>query len=206
MNERSDHPDVIILLDYQEAICRPNGPLGRHGMGVHAETRGILERAARLLELVRSHGNPIIFVRVAFDPEYAGMTSASPRFQVIREQRLLQEADPATNICAEIAPMSGEQIITKGCVNPFIGTSLQQRLIQLRAGRLVIGGVATNHVVEATARHAADTGYRVVVLEDLCAAQSEELHRFSVDKILPNYAAIANSVEYATTVTQRAPI
>ena len=34
------------------------------------------------------------------------------------------------------------------------------------AGEIAVAGVATNHVVESAARHAADLGFSVVVLEE----------------------------------------
>ena len=40
-------------------------------------------------------------------------------------------------------------------------------------------GVATEFVVEAAARHAADADFRVIVLEDCCAAFSDDAHRVS---------------------------
>jgi biuret amidohydrolase len=41
---------------------------------------------------------------------------------------------------------------------------------------LVIGGVATNVCVEATARDAVDLGYQVILVDDACAAYSPESH------------------------------
>jgi len=187
---------VLMLMDYQEAICRTDGAIGRAGVGGEVERRGVLEKAARVLAAFRAHGAPVIHVRVAFDPEYHTMTSASDRFQGMRRAGLLQKHDPGTRICGEVAPTEEEPVVTKGCVNPFVGTNLAEKLNAIPHTDLVLGGVATNHVVESTARFAADSGHRVIVLEDLCASFTRELHEFAVEQILPSYARVTSSGDY----------
>jgi nicotinamidase-related amidase len=87
-------------------------------------------------------------------------------------------------------------VVTKGCVSAFIGTNLQSKLIANAAEELVLGGVATNQVVESTARIAADMGYRVTVLEDLCASFDADMHAFSVEQMLPNFGRVTDSRAY----------
>ena len=190
---------VLMLMDYQEAICRTDGAIGRAGTGGEVARRGVLGKAARVLAAFRAHGAPVIHVRVAFDAEYHKMTSASDRFQGMRRAGMLQEHDPDSHICGEVAPTDEELVVTKGCVNPFVGTNLAQKLNAIPHTELVLGGVATNHVVESTARFAADSGHRVVILEDLCASFTRELHEFAVEKILPSYARVTTSTEYLGT-------
>ena len=190
---------VLMLMDYQEAICRADGAIGRAGTGGEVARRGVLEKARRVLAAFREHGAPVIHVRVAFDANYHTMTSASDRFQGIRRAGLLQEDDPGTRICAEVAPSDKEMVVTKGCVNPFVGTNLAEKLNAIPYTELVLGGIATNHVVESAARFAADSGHRVIVLEDLCASFTRELHDFAVEKILPSYALVTTSTKYLGT-------
>lgn len=178
---------VLLLMDYQEGLCRAGG------LGEQATKRGVLAAAARVLEEFRRRNLPRIFVRVGFDEHYTRMTSASPRFRLMRERRMLLDSDPASAICPEVAPRPGELVVTKGCVSPFVGTSLPSALIRLRPSELVLGGVATNHVVESTARTAADSGYAVTVLEDLCASFDAAAHAFSIEQMLPNFGRVIDS-------------
>jgi nicotinamidase-related amidase len=55
--------------------------------------------------------------------------------------------------------------------------------------------VQTNFVVEATARTGADSGYRVVVVTDGCASDSEDHHQFFIDTILPKIGIAATADE-----------
>lgn len=178
---------VLMLMDYQEGLCRAGA------LGEQASERGVLAAAARVLDEFRRRELPRIFVRVGFDEHYTRMTSASPRFRMMRERRLLLDSDPSSAICSEVAPEPGELVVTKGCVSPFVGTNLAPALIRLAPAELVLGGVATNHVVESTARTAADCGYHVTVLEDLCAGFDAASHAFSIEQMLPNFGRVIDS-------------
>ena len=187
---------VLLLLDYQKAICEPDGAIGRSGTGDEVVRRGVLDLAAQILEKFRNREAPVIHSRVAFDASYHRLTSGSDRFRSLRDAGVLREGDPDTEFCLEVLPTGEEVVVTKGCVNPFVGTNLSERLIPLRATELVVAGVATNQVVESTVRYAADIGYRIVVLEDLCASFNREMHEFSVEKILPSFGQVTTGVDY----------
>jgi nicotinamidase-related amidase len=184
---------AVLLMDMQEGTCRPWGPVGAGGLAEQVEHRDVLGKTGAALSTLRRRLMTVIHVRLAFDAEYALMTSASPRFASFAKRGIMCDGSTESRICAEVAPIPGEPVITKGCVNPFVGTALTEVLRRRSAGHLILAGVATNHVVEGTARYAADAGFRVTVLEDLCAGVSEEMHLFSVEKILPSYAAVTTS-------------
>jgi nicotinamidase-related amidase len=191
---------ALLLMDYQEGICREDGVIGRSGMGRQALDRDVLGAAARVLKTFREQDLPRVFVRVAFDPAFQRMTSASPRFQSFRDQGLMVAGSPEAEICHEVGPLWGEPVVDKGCVIPFIGTHLMQLLTNLGVGHVVLGGVATNQVVEGTARYAADSGLQVTVLEDLCAGATAEMHAFSVANLLPSCGAVVDSEAFTSAL------
>lgn len=192
---------ALLLMDYEVAICGPDGKLGsRSGLSAHAAERGVLDRAGRCLQAARQHGLPVVHVRVAFDSGYTRRTNRSARFAAFEENGLLQEDSADAQFCEQVTPAVGEAVIDKGCVNPFIGTNLTERLTALGARRLFLGGVATNFVVESAARHAGDAGYDVTVLEDLCAAYSQEMHEFAITRTLPMFAAISTAEAFLSSL------
>jgi nicotinamidase-related amidase len=199
----SDQLTAFLFLDYREGICRPTGRVGAGGLAEEIVRCAVLDAVSDLLASARGAGHLVIHSRVAFDTHYTLMTSASPQFNSFRQQRQMVDGSAEAEICAELAPADGEPVITKPCVNPFIGTELGPLLGRLGARRLVLGGVATNHVVESTARHAADSGYSVVIAEDLCAGPSEDMHRFSVEKILPSYGTVLTGPQISADLTNR---
>lgn len=191
----SNYHDVgLLLLDYQVALCHSEGAVGGpSGLGAEAAERGVLEHAARCLEAARKAGVFVGHARVAFDDAFRNRTNRSARFGSFERDRLLLRADPQAAICEEVAPVPGEPIVDKGCVSPFVGTNLIEVLISQGVRRLFLGGVATNFVVESAARHAGDSGFAVTVLEDLCAAYDDEMHRFSIDRMMPLFAEVSDS-------------
>ena len=58
---------------------------------------------------------------------------------------------------------------------------------------IVIMGLWTNWVIEATARHASDMGYRVFLVEDACGSNTEENHHFAVTNVLPTICYIVTA-------------
>ena len=59
----------------------------------------------------------------------------------------------------------------------------------------MLGGIATNFGVESTAREAWQHNYAVVVAEDACTSLGEDLHRFSIEKVLPRVARVRKAAE-----------
>lgn len=188
---------ALLLCDFQVAICGPGGKLGgSSGLSAHTAERGVLGRVADCLAAARERGVPVLHARVAFDPGYTRRSNRSQRFSGMERNGLLQAGSEDAEFMPEAAPVAGEAVFDKGCVNPFIGTGLEQRLIALGIRRLFIGGVATNFVVESAARHAGDSGFQVTVVEDLCAAYNQEMHEFAIQKTLPLFADIASTPDF----------
>jgi len=184
---------LLLLMDYQEAICRPDGVFGSNGTGAEVVRRDVLARAGQALAAFRAKGFPVVHSRLAIDEAGHRITSSTSSFAMIREHGLMREGDPSAAICPEVAPTDPEPVVAKGAFGPFAGTNLEQLLHRFRPTEVVMGGVTTNHVVESAVRFASDVGFPVVVLEDLCAADSEQAHRFAVEEILPRYATVTTT-------------
>jgi nicotinamidase-related amidase len=60
----------------------------------------------------------------------------------------------------------------------------------------VLAGVATQFVVEGTARNAVDRGYRVLVLEDCCASRRRDVHDFSIEVILRELCEVTDAERF----------
>ena len=63
-----------------------------------------------------------------------------------------------------------------------------------RIGTVLLAGVATNFVVEGTAREACDRGYNVVV-GDCCASVNQEAHDAALTVALPFLSTISSLEE-----------
>ena len=65
-------------------------------------------------------------------------------------------------------PPDGEMVVAGDATSAFVGTTLEAGLDELGATTLVICGALATQALEASARHAADLGYKVFVVADAC--------------------------------------
>lgn len=72
------------------------------------------------------------------------------------------------------AHFEGEPIVYKHYPNSFRETNLLDMLKEWGIERLVITGMMTHMCVDATARAAADLGFKVIIAEDACATRDLE--------------------------------
>jgi nicotinamidase-related amidase len=186
---------ALLLLDLQNEMVDPNGKIGSSGLAKVVEERNVIQNATRAVERAR-HGNiPVVFVRLGFRADYADALSVAPRITNLKSHGAAILGSWGTEFPAAISPRAGDMIFTKQCVNPFYNTGLLNWLFGRRITRIIIGGVATNLVVESTARAADDAGLAVTVLEDCCAAPNPIWHQFAVSNTLPLFASVTTTDE-----------
>ncbi len=70
-----------------------------------------------------------------------------------------------------VAHFEGEPIVYKHYPNSFRETNLLEMLKGWEIERVVITGMMTHMCVDATARAAADFGFKVIIVEDACATR-----------------------------------
>ncbi|HEX7125621.1 MAG TPA: isochorismatase family cysteine hydrolase, partial [Thermodesulfobacteriota bacterium] len=188
-----DTSTALLLLDLQNEMVDPNGKIGAGGLARVVQERRLLDRVAAVLGAVRRRGLPVVHVRLGFRPDYLDALSVAPRVVRLREAGAAIVGTWGTEFPPAVAPADGELVVTKACVNPFFNTGLLTWLLRRGVCRVVLCGVATNLVVESTARFADDAGFEVVVLEDCCASPNPEWHRFSVEQMLPLFGTVTSS-------------
>jgi nicotinamidase-related amidase len=186
---------ALILMDYQVALCGPGPHTRAPAVAAQVEERGVLINAAKVLQAARDAGILVVHVRLAFDPTYKLRTNRLARFDAYPDNRAMLADSPEAQIVEPLAPVAGEPVVDKGCVDPFIGTPLASVLHAEGITHLILGGVATNLVVESAARHASDSGFQVTVVEDMCASFAPDLHAFSMEKLMPMFATVRNSAD-----------
>jgi nicotinamidase-related amidase len=112
-------------------------------------------------------------------------TAAPALRALMRQQRVkvpdqlrpgLQAGTPEAEFVPGIHPLPGEIVIEKSTPSFFIGTPLEIRLRARGITTLVLAGVATEHGIEFTARHASALGFFVVVVEDAVGSYTAAGH------------------------------
>lgn len=161
----------------------------------HYREKNLLGTVKRVLDGGRLKGVAIVHVTVSFRDDYADAPAYAPLFQDEKAKGVMKTGSPGAAICTELAPQAGDIVVNKHCVDPFNGTHLHNLLRSRGVDTLVLMGVWTNYVVEAAARTGADSSYRIIVVSDGCASNSDDSHRFFMQKILPTIGTAATATD-----------
>ncbi len=191
---------VLLALHYQNDVLHPDGKI-RVGLTDDSKRTALIQAAGRLLAGARERDWPIVFVRIAFRPDYANMPAHMPIFQKTRELGAVPEGQWGSDFYPELAPRESpnELVVTHTAISSFYGTPLSQLLNMLQAHELVVSGVATHSVVESTVRDAADRGYLVRVAADACAAADPAAHQAALNSM----ALIADVSDVQTILSRQ---
>jgi len=115
------------------------------------------QNAAELLQCFREHAMPTVHIQhVSLDPQATFFISG----------------DRGTDIHDITAHFEGEPLVQKHYPNSFRETNLHELLKEWGIERVIISGMMTHMCVDATARAAADLGFKIMVAEDACATRA----------------------------------
>lgn len=154
----------------------------------------VIPRTAELLGLFRKHGIERLFARIAChttDGRDRSLSQKMPGWNNL----LLPKDEASSQIVPQLAPMGDEIVVTKTTDSALTGTNLRLILHNLGIRNVVCAGIFTDQCVSSTVRSLADESYNVVVLEDCCAAGSDELHRKELEIINMIYCHVMSSAE-----------
>jgi nicotinamidase-related amidase len=166
---------AFIGLDYIFDIVHPDGKLPRNLAQV--QKRSVIAKANRGLHISRDKGWLTVLVKVGFAPGYVNQPKDSPFFGGANKIGALELGTRGTEFPADLEAGLADIVVVKPRVNAFYGTDLETALRANKIERLVLAGVSTAWAIQATAR---DRDYQVVIVEDACAAASEEEHETSM--------------------------
>jgi len=182
---------AVLAMDFQQGIVSTN-PM--------AQERNVVQKAKAVLDGARRAGVPVIHVVLQFRDGYPEVSPHNRMFSGIKQMGLFVAGREETKIEKALGPEKGDIIVSRPRDNAFYNSELQSILSSKEVHTLVLMGIATNWVVEAAARYAADADYRVIVLEDCCAGMSVEAHNFVIANILSMIAEVSTSEEFLASL------
>lgn len=189
---------ALLVMDLQHDIVSPQGKFGSQGLGAAVEAAGTIGACARALEAARAAGMSVVHVGVEVRAGQELNTSAG-LFAGIAEAGALQAGSEGAAFMAEVAPGQGELVVMKAAVSAFAGTDLDAHLRNSGIRDLVLCGVATNFVIDGTARQAVDAGYRVSILTDGCSSFDPAWHDTAL-QVLAMLTSQATVEEFASAL------
>jgi nicotinamidase-related amidase len=155
----------------------------------------VLESIARIIQAGRRKQIPIIHITASVRRDFRDIPRDNPLWIAIRQSKTLIMGTQGAKIHPKVKPLKTELVLNKSCVDPFLSTNLAQALQNADVTTLILMGLWTNYVVEATARHASDLGFRVFIVRECCASNRVENHEFAMGKILPTICYVVSLKE-----------
>jgi nicotinamidase-related amidase len=195
---------ALLVIDVQNVyLARPNpASLDAAGRAAYAAWTPFHERMhetvmptiRRLLDRFRRDGHEVLFARIACQTRDGRDRSLSQKLPGWNNL-LLPKDDWESQIVPEFAPAPDEIVATKTTDSALTGTNLRLILHNLGISHVVCCGIFTDQCVSSTVRSLADESFSVIVVEDACAAGSDELHRHELEIINRIYCHVMSGDE-----------
>jgi nicotinamidase/pyrazinamidase len=164
--------NVVLVVDMLRGFCEEGYPLY-----VGETIRQIIPKIQRLLEEEKAKGSHIIFLCDSHDPDDKEFEMFPPHCV-----RGTEEAE----IIPELRQFADE-VIPKTRFSGFYGTTLDERLRELKPDKIIVVGDCTDICVMHTVADARNRDYSVEVPADCVATFDQEAHRYALqhmEKIL----------------------
>lgn len=195
---RLEHGETAMLsIDVQNVYLKPRKDPVERGRWApfQRRMREIVIPATRALQQAfRAHGIDVIHARIACllqDGRDRSLSQKKPGWNYL----LMPCDSEESQIVPELAPLPGEIVVTKTTDSALTGTNLRLVLANMGIRNVVLTGIFTDQCVSSTVRSLADESINVIVVEDCCAAGTDELHRHELQIINMIYCHVLGSAE-----------
>src|SRR5215467_10542331 len=154
----------------------------------------VIPNTRRMIELCRKAKIECLFARIACQTNDGRDRSLSQKMPGWNNL-LLPKNEHASQLVPALSPIGDEIAVTKTTDSALTGTNLRLILANLGIKNVVCAGIFTDQCVSSTVRSLADESFNVVVIEDCCAAGSDDLHRKELEIINMIYCHVMSSTE-----------
>ena len=152
----------------------------------------VIPNTAKLIAHCRKHGVEVIFARIAClksDGRDRSLSQKKPGFNYL----LLPKEREDSQLVPELTPDAEDIVVIKTTDSALTGTNLRLVLRNMEISDVMVAGIFTDQCVSSTVRSLADESFGVVVVEDCCAAATDELHLNELKSINMIYCHVVQS-------------
>jgi ureidoacrylate peracid hydrolase len=186
---------ALVVIDMQSAFCAPGGP------AEVPASRGIVAPINTLTGELRSLGIPVIWVLHA-NAQHGGKSDWELFFNYIvaddvREKTLESLAAARQEIWSGLVVGPGDRTVLKNRYSALIpGSSQLERVLRgMDIDTILVAGTKTNVCCESTARDAMMLDFKTVMVEDCCAALSDDEHRAALENMIQQFGDVMTAKE-----------
>jgi len=152
----------------------------------------VIPNTAQLIADCRARGVDVIFARIAClktDGRDRSLSQKKPGFNYL----LLPKDREDSQLVPELTPETEDIVVIKTTDSALTGTNLRLILRNMEISDVIVAGIFTDQCVSSTVRSLADESFGVVVVEDCCAAATDELHLNELKSINMIYCHVVQS-------------
>ena len=154
----------------------------------------VIPATAKLQNSFRQHGMDVLHARIAClleDGRDRSLSQKKPGWNYL----LLPKNREDAQIVKELAPQEDEIVVTKTTDSALTGTNLRLVLHNMGIKNVVLTGIFTDQCISSTVRSLADESFNVILVEDCCAAGTDELHDKELEILNMIYCHVISSGE-----------
>ena len=154
----------------------------------------VIPRTAELQNRFRLHGMDVLHARIAClleDGRDRSLSQKKPGWNYL----LLPKNREDAQIVPQLAPREGEIVVTKTTDSALTGSNLRLLLHNMGIKNVVLTGIFTDQCISSTVRSLADESFNVILVEDCCAAATDELHLKELEILNMIYCHVISSGE-----------
>lgn len=190
---------ALIVIDMQNGFLNPESPLCIRG------ARATVPACAQVIAACRRSAAPVIFVNRAYRAD--GSDVENTRYQIWAAGGRPLTPGSTGPLSVENPPafdrQAGDYEIIKPRYSAFFQTPLDLLLRRLGVDTVVLTGTTTPNCIRTTCYDAISLDYRVVVLEDCCSSNTEEIQRANMADMANVGASIRASRDFLADLEGR---
>lgn len=187
---------ALLLLHWQNDIAA-RGSKAAGDMPERLAAAHTIEHTQAVLKATREKGMLVIYVNGSHRPGYPEIAAKPfPIASHLVEAGVLVRGTWGAEVIDQLKPRADEIVIYNYSTSGFCYTELDIILRNKGITDIVLTGLATNWVVESTARDGANRGYFIYILKDCCNSSSDEMHNWTLMNILPSLSVVLDSETY----------
>ena len=156
----------------------------------------VIPNTAKLIADCRARGVEVIFARIAClknDGRDRSLSQKKPGFNYL----LLPKDRADSQMVSELNPEDDDIVVLKTTDSALTGTNLRLLLRNMDIEDVIVAGIFTDQCVSSTVRSLADESFGVVVVDDCCAAATDELHHNELHIINMIYCHVVQAEDVA---------
>lgn len=202
---------AIVLIEPQNDFLTPGGTMYQY-IADQLKERNVIENLKRLLDGARGKVKIIYVPFQAFKPGFPELKKGGPGTEGLRGIEMDMKAawgtgawldgTPGPEIIDPLTPHDGDVVVRgKLTLDAFHSTALNYLLRANEIEYVAFTGFHTNWCVESSARSAYDLGFRVIVIKDCTATDTQREQDYAEEVIFPRIGKVITCEEFLASIS-----